>query len=238
MKLSTFKKCAVFFLAMNVVALATEAQIRLGLKAGLNETEILTSNNQNVFVNGNAQGLRNFPRAAYNGGLLLSVPLTKKLSLQPELVFSAQGANGKPTQNYLESATEEYKFNFVNIPFLLKYDLPLGFFVETGPQLGILVSADIDESIVGTYTTNHYSVKDQYKSTDISWAFGAGYLSPFDIGFDLRYNLGLTDFSNVSATGMQSAPVQNGSIKNGVLQIGLFYMFGKSKNQPVKKDDL
>jgi hypothetical protein len=237
MKLSTFRKFTAFFLAINIITLATEAQIRVGVKAGLNEAEILTSTNQTVFVNGNPQGLRNFPRAAYHGGLFLSIPLSKKFSFQPELVFSAQGANGKPNQNYLESATEEYKFNFVNIPFLLNYELPLGFFVETGPQVGILVSADIDETVVGTYTTNHYSVKDQFKSTDISWAFGAGYLSPFDIGFDLRYNLGLTDFSNASATGMQGAPVQNGSIKNSVLQIGVFYMFGKSKTRPAKKDD-
>jgi hypothetical protein len=88
---------------------------------------------------------------------------------------------------------------------------------------------DVDEDVVGSYYTSHYHPKSQYKSTDIAWTLGTGYLSPFNVGFDIRYNLGLTDFSNVTPAGMQSAPVQNGSIKNSVLQIGVFYLFGKSR---------
>jgi hypothetical protein len=230
MKPAICRKWSVLFFGFSLFSLAVHAQIRVGVKVGLNESEIITSNNQFVEVGGNSQNLRNFPKAGFNGGLLLSIPLSKKFSLQPEAVYSTQGADGKPTVAYSVSATEVYKFNYVNIPLLLKYKLPLGIFLETGPQLGLLVKADIDESVVGTYTTTHYSVKNQYKSTDIAWVLGAGYLSPFNVGFDIRYNLGLTDFSNSAPTpGMQQLPIENGSIKNSVVQIGIFYVFGKSR---------
>ncbi|MDP4216364.1 MAG: porin family protein [Bacteroidota bacterium] len=205
------------------------AQVEFGLKGGLNESEIMTSDQQFVVVNGNTQQLRNFPRVGFHGGVLVSIPLSKKFSFQPEAMFSTQGANGKPTLGYLVSATEEYRFNYIDVPLLLKYTFPSGLFLETGPQIGYLVSVDIDEDVVGSYYTSHYHPKSQYKSTDLSWALGAGYLSPVNIGFDIRYNLGLTDFSNGSPAGMQSTPVQNGSVRNSVIQIGVFYLFGKPR---------
>ncbi|MDP4149382.1 MAG: porin family protein [Bacteroidota bacterium] len=205
------------------------AQVEFGLKGGLNESEIMTSDQQFVVVNGNTQQLRNFPRVGFHGGVLVSIPLSKKFSFQPEAMFSTQGANGKPTLGYLVSATEEYRFNYIDVPLLLKYTFPSGLFLETGPQIGYLVSVDIDEDVVGSYYTSHYHPKSQYKSTDLSWALGAGYLSPVNVGFDIRYNLGLTDFSNGSPAGMQSTPVQNGSVRNSVIQIGVFYLFGKPR---------
>jgi hypothetical protein len=229
MRLSAKGKFTVLMILICVSFTTSSAQIEFGLKGGLNESEILTSDQQFVTVNGNTQQLRNFPRGGFHGGVTVSIPLSKKFSFQPEAMFSTQGANGKPTQGYLISATEEYRFNYINVPLLLKYGFPTGLFLETGPQIGYLVSVDIDENVVGSYYTSHYHPKSQFKSTDISWALGAGYLSPVNIGFDIRYNLGLTDFSNASTSGMQSAPVQNGPVRNSVIQIGVFYLFGKPR---------
>lgn len=235
MMLTRFKKVSLLFLVAGAWAGTANAQIQLGIKGGLNLTEILTSDNQQVTVHGDPMAIRNYPRTVFNVGLLLSVPLSNKFSFQPEVVYSNQGASGRPAGGYLVSATEKYQLNYVNVPLLLKYHLPLGFFVETGPQVGLLVSARIDETVIGDVNDNHYHVKDQFKSTDFSWALGAGYLAPIDLGFDIRYNRGLTDISNATASGMQNAPVQNGSIKNSVVQIGIFYLFGKSKNKTAFK---
>jgi hypothetical protein len=229
MLLTAKRKFTLLFISACASVITASAQIEFGLKGGLNESEILTSNQQFVMVNGNTQQLRNFPRVGFHGGVLVSIPLSKKFSFQPEAMFSTQGANGKPTLGYLVSATEEYKFNYINVPLLLKYSFPTGLFLETGPQIGYLVGVDIDENVVGSYYTSHYHSKSQYKSTDFAWTLGAGYLSPVNIGFDIRYNLGLTDFSNASTSGMQSGPVQNGSVKNSVVQIGVFYLFGKPR---------
>jgi hypothetical protein len=89
---------------------------------------------------------------------------------------------------------------------------------------------------VGADHTANFNVKDQFKSTDIGWTLGTGYLSPIDLGLDIRYNFGLTDINNATASGRQNAPIQNGHMKNSVVQIGIFYLFGKSGLQSGRKD--
>ena len=230
MNLTPVKK-VLLLAAANVFALTVNAQIQFGVKGGLNVTELLVSSDSKVYIGGNPQVMKNFPRKTLNAGAFVTIPLTKYLTLQPEAVFSEQGATGKPSVEYLVSATEEYQFNYINIPVLLKYNFPTGFFVETGPQLGLLINAEIAETVVGASATSYYNVKDQYKSIDFAWALGIGYLSPINLGFDVRYNLGLNNYSNVSSNSTPTAPVQTGSVKNSVVQIGLFYIFGKPRYQ-------
>lgn len=213
--------------------MAADAQVQFGIKGGLNASEINTSSNQEATISGTTQKLKNFPITGVHAGVFVYVPVWKKFSFQPELLFSMQGAEGQPSQNYVISATETYHLNYINLPLLIKYKLPVGFYAETGPQIGYLLSAKVHETIVGAAHTNKYNVKDQFKSTDFSWAFGAGYVSPINLGIDVRYNLGLSNINNATATGMASAPVQSGTIKNSVLQVGIFYIFGKHKLNPM-----
>ena len=57
------------------------------------------------------------------------------------------------------------------------------------------------------------------KSTDLAWAFGAGYVIPdVNLGVDVRYNLGLTKLADGSSS------------KNGVFQVGVFYLFGEGSS--------
>jgi hypothetical protein len=237
MTLPTFKKLCLLFLTANASTMAVNAQIQFGLKGGLNISEVLTSNGEIAYVSGYPQTTRFFPMAGVQAGLLASVQLSKKFSLQPELLFSAQGTTDRPSIMYSITATERYKFNWINIPVLLKYNLPQGFFVETGPQFGLLISAKINETVIGANGTTSYFVKDQFKTTEFGWALGTGYMFPYNLGFDVRYNLGLSNFSNVSASGMKNAPVLSGSIKNSIIQIGIFYLLGKSRTQAAPKEN-
>jgi hypothetical protein len=67
-------------------------------------------------------------------------------------------------------------------------------------------------------------VKSSYQSTDFSWAFGLGYLiSSVNVGIDARYNPGLTNLEKTGTGG-------TGTVKNSVIQIGVFYLFGKGPN--------
>lgn len=236
MTLSACKKLSLLLFTAATLASTANAQIQFGVKGGFNIAEILTSDHQSVYVNNQPMGIRNFPRTDFHAGLLVSIPLFKNFTLQPEAVYSQQGATGNPSGGWLVSATEKYQLNYLNIPVLLKYHLPLGFFAETGPQLGLLLRAKIDESLVGGVNTGkYYHDTNRFKSTDLGWAFGVGYLSPIDLGFDVRYNVSLNSINNASSGDMDSAPVQTGSIKNSVVQIGVFYLFGKSKNKEAFK---
>ncbi len=233
MKFSTCSKLVIALLMTNSLIMTARAQVQLGVKGGLNIAEMLTNGSPTTIINGTDEHLKYYPFTTAHGGVFAYIPFAKKWGLQPELVFSMQGTTGKPEMDYLVSVTEEdYRFSYLNIPILVKYKLPLGFFAETGPQIGLLVHAKISETLVGATSTVNYSVKNQFKSTDLSWALGAGYCSPFNLGFDVRYNLGLSDINQASAKGLTTAPIPNGKMKNSVFQIGAFYIFGKPRFNP------
>jgi len=232
MRISTYKRPFNLFLIFFALSFTTQAQVQFGIKGGFNFAELMTSDNPITVVQGNSQKMRYFPKTSFNAGGFASILFSKKWSLQPELDYSMQGATARPEGNYLVTATENYKLSYLNIPVLIKYKLPAAFFVETGPQLGLLLSGKADETLVGDYNTNHYNLKSQLKSTDISWVLGAGYCSPYNIGFDIRYNLGLNNINQGSSSASTAAPVPNGTIKHGVLQVGLFFLFGKKLFNP------
>ncbi|MBN9383970.1 MAG: PorT family protein [Chitinophagaceae bacterium] len=188
------KKLALVLTVFTATVFGAKAQIQFGIKAGANFANVSNTPGSKTLV-------------SFNGGALVKIPLVDALSLQPEVVYSGQGAKfdgGKITLGY------------VNIPVLAKYTLPVGVFFETGPQLGILLSAK--QKVDGGSDTD---IKSSLKSTDIAWAFGAGYVIPdINLGVDVRYNLGLT---NVIKDG--------GSSKNGVFQVGVFYLFGEGSKK-------
>jgi hypothetical protein len=176
-----------------------QAQVRFGVKAGLNLANISVSD---------ASGSSFSMKPDFHAGILAAIPLVGKLSLQPEVIYSGQGSDVK-------AGGEKGKYNlqFINVPVLIKYEIASGLNIETGPQLGLLLGAKVKADGGGSA-----DIKSELKTADFGWTLGASYLLPLNLGFDVRYNLGLTNYLKDSG---------DGSIKNGVLQIGVFYLFGK-----------
>jgi hypothetical protein len=171
------------------------SQTQIGIKGGININDIDDSR----FKNNTAT------RLGYHGGLLFHIHVKRRLAVQPEVVFSSQGAkythpdfNGDLVTNYL------------NIPVLLQYMGNHGIRLQTGPQLGFLLDADLKRN--GNTVAD---LKRSMNEADFSWAFGLGFLSRSGLGADARFNLGLTDIFEQG--GRQS--------KHRVWQIGLFYQF-------------
>lgn len=195
-KFFIMKKFALVLVA-GISLVSAKAQIQFGVKAGANFATITSSDGAKSLV-------------SFNGGALVKIPLADALSLQPEVVYSGQGAKFDGGSDHL---------NYLNIPILPTYTLPVGVFFQTGPQIGFLLSAK--EKVSGQ---SDVDIKSQLKSTDFSWAFGAGYLvTSANIGFNVRYNLGLTKLADGTSS------------KNGVFQVGVFYLFGDSKSTSNKK---
>ena len=173
------------------------AQVQFGVKAGANFATLVGSG---------AGGADT--KVGFHGGAFAHIPLVNSFFLQPELVFSGQGA--KATSDGVVFTVNQ---TYLNIPVLVKYHHSSGFFGETGPQLGFLLAANVKAG--GT----SQDVRSSYKSTDFSWAFGLGYmLSSFPAGINARYNLGL---SNIAAE-----EVSGQSVRNSVFQLGVFYVLG------------
>ncbi len=185
----------------------TQAQsVNFGAKAGLNLADASGSD-----VSGTSM------RVSFHLGALAQISLTDMLSVQPEVVYSDQGAKVSVDNGSGGTVSGTYKLGYINVPVLLKYTTSSGFFAQTGPQIGFLLSAKASGGGASV------DVKNDFKSTDFSWVFGVGYLTSMNIGIDGRYNLGLSNVENTGTTG------GTGTIKNSVIQIGVFYLFGERK---------
>jgi hypothetical protein len=190
------KKIIVFIFGL-IYSFAVNAQIEFGIKAGFNRTNIMYSDSGG---NNLAQ------KSGFNAGVFASIPLFNDFFLQPEVLFSVQG-NG-----FTDSVDYKNVNNYLNVPVLFKYQHHSGLFVETGPQIGFLLSAQLKTSKM------EWDARSGTATFDFSWAFGLGYKIPVvNLGIDLRYNLGLTH--------VYSGSFNAGPAKNSVFQIGLFYQF-------------
>jgi hypothetical protein len=179
------------------------AQLQLGMKIGYNLSNLRYLGPE-VNIPPDTK-----PISSFNVGILASIPLSKKFRLQPETIFSVQGSK------YWDSATIKQLNSYIILPILIKYLLKSGLYAETGPQMGILIDANLSDA------NGKINNKSQYNSTDWTWVFGIGYqMRRLDLGIDLRYNFGYTDIS---------PQIIGSSIKvmNSVFQFDLYYLFPK-----------
>jgi opacity protein-like surface antigen len=187
-------KKVILFAAFAVVAFATQAQVKFGAKGGLNLANLSGDVEDNKM------------KIGFNLGGLVNIPVSGNLSVQPELLYSGEGAkfdDGTTSANF--------NLNFINIPVMLKYSAEGGFYGEAGPQLGILASAKSD----GT------DVKEFLNSTNFGLGFGLGYNMSSGLGFGARYSLGL---SNMLKDG------GGDKLKTNTISVGLQYTFGGAKS--------
>lgn len=170
------------------VSFAQQTPVRFGVKGGVNFSTL--KNN----------GAEADHRTAFHAGALAHIHLGRYFALQPEVVYSAQGAE------YNNSRRD--KLNYINVPVLAQWMMGGGWRLQTGPQIGFLTSAKTENNNQET------DFRNTVRSTDVAWSFGTGYLTRSGLGIDSRYNLGLTDISKA-----------NSNMRNRGWQVGLFYQF-------------
>ncbi|WP_025762189.1 porin family protein [Dyadobacter tibetensis] len=138
---------------------------------------------------------------AHLGGLL-NFGIGENFSIQPEVLFSTQGAK-------IDVAGEkrDYKTSYVTVPVLLKLKSNGGLYLELGPQFGFKTSENIPDQ-----TINNFS-----KNLDLAAALGVGYQAPFGLGFGARYLAGLSKVGNFDSGNISP------DFKNSVLQFSVFY---------------
>lgn len=185
------KQFSVCVAMMTITMCATAQKSALGIKGGLNISKMSAA----------SDGYKTL--ASGHIGLLDHIHINRMFAVQPELVYSMQGTKYKFSNN-----DYEYRLGYLNIPVLLQLMTQKGWRFETGPQLGIILNAKNTRA-------NPQDVKGVFKSTDVAWAIGVGYITTSRFGFDVRYNIGLSDITKDNAT----------NIKNMVLQAGVFYQF-------------
>lgn len=159
--------------------------LSFGVKAGVNFATFTGDDSAE------ANGLTSF----HVGGVV-NIGITEKFSVQPELLYSAQGT---------DSNLGDFRLDYINVPVLAKFMVAGGLSVEAGPQIGFLTSAKLEGE----------NIKEFVKSNDLTGLLGLGYKLGDNLNFAARYNFGLSNIAdNLDA-----------DLKNGVFQLSIGYMF-------------
>ena len=122
-------------------------------------------------------------KSGVHAGILYRIPLGALISLQPEVLYSGEGVKLQD-----DDITGNFRFNYLNVPLMLQVNAG-GFFVETGPQVGFLLSAK--GKLTESGQTIELDLKEEMNKVAFSWGAGLGYWFG-NIGFNGRYNFGLS----------------------------------------------
>lgn len=184
------------FAALFFTGTVNAQHVNFGIKGGLNAYTFSDANKTNYGA-----------RIGFHAGVLAHIHLADQFGLQPEVIFSTQGAKYTGSTN-----TTTFSLNYVNVPVLFQYMFDMGFRIQAGPQLGVLLSAKSETSGIKS------DIKNNFKPIDFGVALGASYVHvPTGFGVDARVNLGLTQISSIST---------NPNTWNRGLQVGVFYLLG------------
>lgn len=185
------KKLSFTMLMVTLSTFAMAQTFSFGPKAGIN-----ISNYSGGDINSDA-------KVGYHIGGLLNFGFGEIFSIQPEVLFSTQGAK-------VENAGSKtnYKINYLNVPVMLKFRIANGFYIEGGPQAGFRLSENIPDQTINDFA----------KQLDLSAGAGLGYQSDAGIGIGLRYMAGLSKVGDFS--GRDISP----DFKNSVVQASLFWV--------------
>lgn len=191
------KKTLIVFIAIGIGAIANAQKtkqdegIKLGIKGGLNVSNLM-GDVKDVGI-----------RTSIHAGIVAEIIVSDKFSLQPELLYSGQGASDT------NEGGGRLKLDYITLPILAKFPIAKSLSLETGPQVGFLISSknktnESNETIPNT------------KTIDFGLNAGLNYELNNGVFFQARYNLGLTDIGIAG---------DNNRASNSVIQFSIGKLF-------------
>ena len=213
------------FLGSNLLV-ASLAQAQVGVRAGTNLLNLRPE----------AAGARpsTSNKLGYQVGVFYQQPLTKHLSLVPEVQFSREQtqveyADVRNEQNYLRGSYDLH-WSHINVPVLLRYTLGRVHF-EAGPQASLLVGGrgtgqlaslsggdilgdrNIDQAAIG-----------RYRRVSFGASLGVGVSLPAGLGIDVRAYQGFSSINHDTPSQENTAiPYWGGAMNRQTLQASLTY---------------
>ncbi|KRP08767.1 MAG: hypothetical protein ABR95_00660 [Sphingobacteriales bacterium BACL12 MAG-120813-bin55] len=209
------KKFMAITLSLGLVV-AAQAQLEVGLKAGVN----LASQSTNI------------DGADYGSttGLYLGIPvryyINDNLVFQPEIAFMQKGSSfdfETSVPGFFETKVEsDGKLNYVEIPLMVQYligDGDIQPFVQAGPSIGIGMgtkstgtsTTTVTDPFTGSTTTETEDFDDSgsfedagLSGIDFGFGIGAGAVmeaGPGDLSLNLLYNLGFANILDADTAG-------------------------------------
>jgi hypothetical protein len=139
-------------------------------------------------------------RTGFMGGAFLSVPLSPRFAIQPEVLYVGKGASA----SIQDVDLGEFRLGYIEIPLLARLDVtgpqsPLAVYALAGPyvafQTACTISSTEDEVEAEFECGDEEAEVPDFNSTDFGAALGAGL--GFNVGLGTlfvegRYDIGLT----------------------------------------------
>lgn len=194
--------------ALAQTANTSSSPVRFGIKAGMNVASISKDNTLDDQKS----------KIGFNAGVFANIPIASSFSVQPEVLYSQYGSKANYTMagnKYSASSNLDY----VTVPVMLQYNFIPNFYIEAGPEFGLMVSAKNkvkNETNGNSSTTDNY--KDELNTFNFGIGLGLGYYFTDNIGVTARYVAGVTDIAKDRAS-------NSDAVKNNVFQVGLAYKF-------------
>lgn len=188
-------------------AQSTDKPIKLGVKAGVNYSNIIKDDGNNNFKTDYLVG--------YHAGITLDIKLLEGLAFTPEALYSTKGYKATSIFGKFTQTT-----HFIDVPILASIKLGGGLNLVAGPQVSFLLSTDNKfETSVGTAQQKIVEDEsDSFKKSLVGGVIGFRYDFSNKIGINGRYAL---DFQKNYENGTGQTP----KYKNQVFQVGLGIKF-------------
>ncbi len=206
------KKVILSAIAVMAFGMANAQDVKFGLKGGLNVSNF----------SGDTEGIDFKSRFGFNAGGFVEIKFSEKFALQPEILYSTQGAKVKNFDldvDGIGTVNADVAFNlaYINVPVMFKYFAAEKFSLEAGPQIGFLVSAETKTKVEG-YGSSKVDIKDNFESIDFGLNLGAGYDFTENLSVGARYNLGLANIAKTEEG-------DDSKVHNGVFSLSVGYKF-------------
>ena len=226
-------------ITLSLVGLLATSTLRaqrasVGIKAGLNASTYQGDDVQNPRF-----------RVGPAAGILVRLPLSQRLDLQPELLYEQRGARTSYSNNYSGAQTsflhkhqEQSRLNYVSVPVLLRFHTEKWFAV-LGPQVSRLVAGR--HKITNTYTltggvpdpsiplasrTTTIDGVDRNHQWELGGVIGLGYQVVPRLGIELRYATGFTQVQHPLDYDSVVLSRRTERARNSTLQAQISYQFG------------
>lgn len=208
-----------------LIAAPAQAQLRWGLKVGMNLN--------NASVKGLKDNFKAENRAGFFVGPMLdiSIPLGG-LGVDASLLYSQRNTDITYQTTGTRTDTKTNRQHAIDIPINLKYSIGLGdmasVFVFAGPDFSFNVKSDNILKQMGDLSGEDLKIKNAAKKADIGLNVGLGVKLINHLQIAANYNIPFGDSAKESFTSGQVPNFMSGNVfkkQNKIWQVSLAYMF-------------
>lgn len=193
-------KKILFFLFGLMISISATSQITSGVKAGVVLSNLSGFEADGAGLDSAIASRIEDGRMGYFAGFFVGIPLTPKITFQPEFQYVQQGSDA-----------DELRIDYLQIPLALDYKFSEKFFGSLGPQFGIRVWTPGDSGLIDTFD---YSV------------FGTlGYIIKDSFFIEARYSVGVNDIptGNAIPLNLDQGDLTRPTFSNSYFYIGIGY---------------